>query len=288
MAFRPSVADRWLKRALIVCVTASALGSAARASAQMAQPSPPVTPPSPTPPNSPAPPLTSTNFTSSTNPPEEPPVGYQPHKLKPWALNFAATFNTLSGDDFDGTKGVNVPGSNGGIDAVLIPELGSGAGFLIGVGYGLYPERLGSVGFSIGVTYAATWLSPHSQYAPSDSNRAILHDVEIPMRLSYRASRSIAPYAQVAVGYGFLPLTGFHAVAGSTAGTVSFDNETTLFVSTSYCFGVGSLFPINESVSVDAFVGYRAFVVKNIDGNGLDDGLNAGGWQFHLGPAFFL
>jgi len=264
-------------------LSASTLALATGASAQMAQPTPPVTPPSPT-----APPLTSASSSSSTDPPEEPPVGYQPHKLKPWALNFAATFNTLSGDDFDGEKGVNVPGANGGVDAVLIPELGSGAGFLIGVGYGLYPERLGSVGFSIGVTYAATWLSPHSHYAPSDSNRAILHDVEIPMRLAYRASRSIAPYAQIGVGYGFLPLTGFHAVAGSAAGTVSFDDETTLFVSTSYCFGVGSLFPLNESVSIDAFAGYRAFVVKNIDGNGLDDGLNAGGWQFHLGPAFFL
>ena len=286
MAFPLSIADRWRLHALVACVTASALASATDASAQMAEPSPPVTPPSPT-----APPLTSTSSThstSSTDPPEEPAAGYRPHKLKPWALNFAATFNTLSGDDFDGEKGVNVPGANGGVDAVLIPELGSGAGFQIGVGYGLYPERLGSVGFWIGVTYAATWLSPRSPYAPSDSNSAILHDVEVPMRLAYRASRSIAPYAQVAVGYGILPLNGFHAVAGSTQGTVSFDDETTVLVSKSFCFGVGSLFPINETVSVDAFAGYRAFIVTNIDGNGMDDGLNAGGWQFHLGPAFYL
>ncbi len=277
MAYPPNILRHVRCRLLAAVLVANAFFSPARALAQTAQSAPPITPASPAPPTA----------TASSAPAEQPPVA-RSRKLKPWALNFAASYVALSGDDFDGSKGVLVPGEGGALDAVLIPELGSGAGFLLGVSYGVYPESPGSFGIWSGLTYAATWLSPHSPHAPTDSNRAILHDLTLPIRFAYRASRFIAPYAELAVGYGFLPLTGFHAVAGPTQGEVTFDGNSTLLLSTSFCFGVGSLFPINETISIDAFAGYRAFIVTNIDGHGLDDGLNAGGWQFHLGPAFFL
>jgi hypothetical protein len=246
----------------------------------MAQPTPPITPPSPV--------ATPAASATSSDSAKVPPVAERARKIKPWALNVAATYNTLSGDDFDGTHGVNVPGQSGGVDAVLIPELGSGAGFLLGINYGLYAESPGSFGVWTGLTYGATWLSPSSPNAPSNSNSAILHDIEVPFGIAYRVSRFVAPYVGFAAGLAILPLNGFHAVAGPTEGTVTFDNETTLLTGRSFSVGLGSLFPINETISIDAYAGYRALIVTGIDGNRMDDSLNAGGWQFHLGPTFFL
>lgn len=217
----------------------------------------------------------------------EPPATDAPRK-RPWAINLAFAHNTLSGDDFNGSQALIRGAESGGVEGVVIPELGSGSGFLLGLGYGLFPQGRGSFGFWSGLTYGATWLSPHSPNAPATSDSAILHDLEIQLKIAYRPSRSIIPYAQLAVGYGFLPITGFHAMVDPTSGNVAFDDNSVLLASRSFCFGLGSLFPITEGVSVDAFAGYRAFIVSSVDGQDLDDSLNAGGWQFHLGPAFFL
>lgn len=215
------------------------------------------------------------------------PEAKPPRALMHFAFNFAAAHNTLSGGDFDGSRALIRPSSTGGTEAVLVPELGSGSGVLLGLGYGFYPEATGSLGFWVGMTYSATWLSPHLASAPTASNSAILHDLDFPLRIAYRASRRVVPYVQLSFGAGFLSISGFHASVDSS-GVPSFDGQTTSLTSRSVGFGLGSYFPLSKNIAVDAFVGYRTFSVSNVDGADLDNSLSTGGWTLHLGPAFFF
>jgi len=257
---------------LSATLTTWVIVSPARASAQDEGSSEPAKPPSTT--------FTPSEPSAPTEPPGTP--AYQPRQRKAWAINLAYGLNTLTGDDFDGSHALGRPG-----EGIIIPKLGVGHGFMIGVGHGASAEEIGSFGYWSGLTYAATWFKPSSPYAPAATDSAILHDLEVQLRVAYRAARWLAPYLQLSVAYGFLPIKGFHAI-GTSGDNLIFDNESMLFSNTSFGIGLGSLFPISEAISIDAFAGYRAFIVTNVDGQDLDDNLNAGGFQFHLGPAFFF
>lgn len=205
---------------------------------------------------------------------------------KAWTLHLALAHDSLSGDDFDDSTVMirQVPGY--APDATAIPTLGSGPGFGFGLGYGQFPERIGSTGFWAGISYSATWLGVSSRHTPAPLEKAVLHDLDFPLRLVYRASRHFAPHFQISYGFGFLEMKGVHGDVD--ANMVTFDNRSTVFVSRLLGIGVGALFPFNESFSLDAFAGYRVMVVSSVDGSELDDSLIAGGWMLRLGPALFF
>src|SRR6478752_6376225 len=108
-----NILRRLLPCALGAGLTASALFSPARASAQENEPSPPATPPS-----APVPPATSTFSATSAEPAPQDTAEQKRPKPKAWALNVGFAHNTWSGDDFDGSRALVRAG-----EGVFIPEL---------------------------------------------------------------------------------------------------------------------------------------------------------------------
>jgi hypothetical protein len=207
-------------------------------------------------------------------------------ETKAWTLYLALSHDSLSGDDFDDSQAVVWQAAGYAPEVTALPELGSGSGFIVGAGYGLSAERVGSLGFWTGVSYSATWLGVSSRHTPAPLEKAILHDLHFPLRVAYRATPRFVPHFQISYGFGFLAIEGVHGVVNGS--TVQFDDASTLLASSLLGAGVGSLFLINEHVAIDAFVGYRVMVVSSIDGSELDGELIASGWMLRLGPAFFF
>jgi hypothetical protein len=82
-------------------------------------------------------------------------------------------------------------------------------------------------------------------------------------------------------------MTGIHGYLDGS-GAVIFDQESSLFMGRSFDFGIGSLFRLTETLSVDAFVSYGALFVTSVDDYELDDSLNAGVLTLSLGPTMFF
>ncbi|MEO8905776.1 MAG: hypothetical protein ABI488_24830 [Polyangiaceae bacterium] len=204
-----------------------------------------------------------------------------------WRLNLALVHNTLSSDDFNDSKVLVRPTANGGAEGVLLPTLGSATGFLVGLGIGWESRRVGSFGFSTGLTYSATWLSPQSAQTPAPLERALLHELELPLRISVQASGFLRLYLQASYGFGFLALSGVH-VSTHGGGGAAFDAKSTLVAGDSLGAGIGSLLRLGDSAFLDAFVGYRALSFSSVDDAKTPEHLNAAGWTLRLGPAFFL
>jgi hypothetical protein len=207
-------------------------------------------------------------------------------RAKAWTLSLALAHDSLSGDDFDDSQVLVRQEPGYGPEVTVLPELGSGSGFSIGLGYGHFPDRVGSFGIWTGLSYSATWLGVSSRHTLAPLEKAILHDLDFPLRVAYRVSRHFVPHFEVSYGFGFLEMAGVHGSVDE--GTVWLDGTSTMFLARLLGAGVGALFPLNENVSIDAFVGYRVMVVSSIDGVELDDALTAGGWMLKLGPALFF
>ncbi|MEO7033362.1 MAG: hypothetical protein ABI548_05830 [Polyangiaceae bacterium] len=195
--------------------------------------------------------------------------------------------NTLSSNDFNDSKALVRPTADGGAEGVVLPTLGSATGFLVGLGIGWEARRVGSFGFSTGMTYSATWLSPQSAQTPAPLDTAVLHELEFPVRVSVQAARVLRLYLQASYGFGFLALSGVH-VSANGGGGAAFDSNSTLVAGDSLGLGIGSLFRLGESASVDTFVGYRALSFTSVDGGQTPEHLNVAGWTLRLGPTFLL
>jgi hypothetical protein len=205
-------------------------------------------------------------------------------RFKAWTLSVALAHDSLSGDDFDDSQVLVRQEPGYAPEVTVLPELGSGSGFSVGLGYGHFPNRVGSFGIWAGLSYSATWFGVSSTHT-GPLEKAVLHDLDFPLRCAYRVSRHFVPHLQASYGLGFLDIQGVHGSLDE--GTVWLDGTSSLFVARLLGVGVGSLFPLNDNVSIDAFVGYRVMVVSSIDGVEVDD-LTAGGWMLRLGPAIFF
>ena len=203
-----------------------------------------------------------------------------------WLIHLALVHNTLSSDDFNDSTGLLRPTADGA-EGVLLPTLGSGNGFLVGVSLGWDAQRVGSAGFSTGLTYSATWLSPQSAQTPAPLDAMVLHELELPLRVSVLAAPFLRPYLQASYGLGFFALSGVHASANAS-GVAAFDSNSTLFAARSLGFGLGTLFRLGDHLSVDALVGYRVLFISSVDGTPPPGDLGVGGWTLRLGPTFFL
>jgi hypothetical protein len=217
-------------------------------------------------------------------PPEPPP---QPAKnLKRWHLSLALTHERFTSDDFDDSQVLVQQVPDHTTTLVAVPELRAGTGFALGLGYGIYPEEVGAVGFWSGLSYSVKWLSLSSEHTPS-APEGVLHDLDIPLRIGYRATRRLLPYAQISYGFSFLSMTGVHGYRDEE-GSVVFDNESALFMGRAFDFGIGSLFPLNETFSIDVFVGYGIAFATSVDDQELEDSLNAGVLTLSFGPTLFF
>jgi hypothetical protein len=201
-------------------------------------------------------------------------------------LTFALTHERFTSDDFDDSQVLvqQVPGYSSTI--VAVPELGAGTGFALGLGYGIYAEEIGAVGFWSGLSYSVKWMSPTSTHTAS-APEGVLHDLDIPLRVDYRATRWLLPYAQISYGFSFLGMTGVHGYIDGS-GAVVFDDESSLFMGRAFDFGIGALVPLNETFSIDAFVAYGIAFATSVDDQELDDSLNAGVLTLSLGPTLFF
>jgi Outer membrane protein beta-barrel domain len=202
-----------------------------------------------------------------------------------WLLNLALVHSSLSGGDFDDSQAL-IRQTATGAEGVVIPELGSGTGFLVGLGYGLEPDRSGSVGVSTGLNYSATWLSPHSAQTPTPLDAAVLHELELPVRISVQVTRYVRPYLQLSYGFDFLSLSGVHVVGSGTG--AQFDSNSILFSGHSLGFEIGTLVRLADVVAVDAAIGFRALTITSVDGAPPPNDLSSGGWTMRIGPMFML
>lgn len=197
-----------------------------------------------------------------------------------WSLNLALVHTSLSGGDFDDGSVLTRRTRDGGAEGVLLPELGSGTGFVFGLAYGWEDSRVGSVSFSAGVSYSATWLSPHSTHA--EDLTGVAHEIESPVRLALRVTRQLRPYLQVSGAIAILSLSGVHLTQSG------FDSTSITLSGTSLGVGSGLLVRIVEGVEVDAFLGYRRFSITNVGDAPPRSTLNTEGWTLRLGPTLVL
>lgn len=203
-------------------------------------------------------------------------------KPKRWMFYVALSHERFTGDDFDGSRALveRVPGYAPAM--VAIPKLGTGTGLTAGLGYGIYPERVGALGFWSGLSSSIEWIassSPHSTSAPE----GVMRELDIPLRVGYRVASKLLPYTQISYGFSFLTMEGLHGSVDS-GGAVTSDRTSTLFVGNSFDFGIGCLFPLDESLSIDTFAGYGTYFVTNVGIHELDDALNAGVLTLRVGP----
>jgi hypothetical protein len=163
----------------------------------------------------------------------------------------------------------------------LLPNLRPGLGFSFGVGYGVLPARVGASGFWTGACYSAAWLGGSSSQTPA-APHAALHSVELPLRFTYRAWQSAAPYLHVSYGLGILSLDGVHGSLAEDG--AAFDGATALLLGHVAGLGAGSFFFVSERISIDASVAYRVLIGTSINGSSFDDDLIGHGWVVRAGP----
>lgn len=226
--------------------------------------------------------------------PEPPPSPPPDSEIKPsrnfrwWTLSAAVTHSTFGGEGFSGGSLLFMPSPGSRIDTVILPRLGAGTGFQLATGFGVLRPAAGTRGGWISITYGATWLSPLSPLLEGTLEGALFHEINVPVRITYRVLKRLAPYVEVAMGGGWFDLSGVHGQVDLQSETFERDSSSTHFSSLNFAAGVGSLFLISDSFGVDAYVGGADHIMTSVGGYEPEDTLSTFGWVFRLGPAIFL
>lgn len=223
---------------------------------------------------------------SKSDIPAEAPAAFGP--IRPWTLFAAITHTSFGGSDFNGGGLLFLPAASNQIDTTLVPAFGSGTGFLLGVGFGIMPGRVGRAGAFVDVTYGATWLSPHSVLAEGSLGQSIFHQINVPLRLVYRPSRFVAPYMEASIGGGWVNVQRVHGYVDLSGDKFVVDGAESHFGGMTMGIGLGSYFIVQEYLALDAYVGYGTFILTSLKDIPLEKEMTAPNWQFRLGPTFFL
>jgi hypothetical protein len=219
-----------------------------------------------------------------TEPTEPPP---EPKPNRSWELELGVNFGALGGADFNDSNVFIYQQPGYAAEAVALPELGSGPGFSLGLSYGVFPAKEGALATWFGFRYSATWLGAQSSHTAVPLSSAVLHELDFPVAIGARASKHFIPYFEADAAVSFMIVPNVHGLVDQDS--VRFDADSALFLGNSYGFGLGSLYcSADLRFCVDAFLGYRAFVVSSINGVKLAESLDAGGWTARLGPAILF
>jgi hypothetical protein len=200
----------------------------------------------------------------------------------------AVTHTAYGGSDFNGGGLLFLPSASNQIDTTLVPALGSGTGFLLGLGVGFMPRRVGRAGAFVDLTYGATWLSPHSVLVEGSSGQSVFHQISVPVRLVYQPSRFFAPYMEASVGGGWVNVSRVHGYVDLNSEQFEVDGAESHFGGATLGIGLGSYFILEEYFALDAYVGYGTFILTSLKDIPLEDEMTAPNWTFRLGPTFFL
>jgi hypothetical protein len=193
------------------------------------------------------------------------------------------SYRTLSGEAFDGTRLAAWP-SPEGVEVLLVPKLGGGIGFELGIGLQLI-RSASPFGVWMNFAYARTPLNVRPfPIAGGGEQEAALIELALEMRFMYAVSKWLMPYVALSTHFGSLRVGGTHAVVRSNQ--VTFDRKTVNLDGSVFGAGIGLMVPVISGLTFDASAAYRGMTFSTIDGIETDEGWTAGGWVVRIGPTF--